>query len=206
MWYASQKRAHWETSPVKSGVPTRLCELKQGFKDYRHLSVPLEPWATNVQFFSPTPLSRQYRYNRRINHCFEVSKRRFHADMKYEMIVFMFSCDKHGFISLLLVYSITNQYNYEGDYLIEIRTLSLFEDHVICRYIYLARWERFMRYVLSSILVPFVLQYWAANVLMVRHMYNIVSNTGKLWHQQKKRTASLLAQSCIRICLKYDER
>ena len=83
MWYASQKRAHWETSPVKSGVPISLCELKQGFKGYRHLSVPLELWATNVQFFSLTPLSRQYRYNRRINHCFEESKRRFHADMKW---------------------------------------------------------------------------------------------------------------------------
>ena len=73
-----QKRAHWKTSPVKIGVPIRLCELKQGFKDYRHLSVPSELWAANLQFFCLTPLSRQYRYNRRINHCFEVSKCRFH--------------------------------------------------------------------------------------------------------------------------------
>ena len=73
-----QKRAHWKTSPVKIGVPIRLCELKRGFKDYRHLSVPSELWAANLQFFCLTPLSRQYRYNRRINHCFEVSKCRFH--------------------------------------------------------------------------------------------------------------------------------
>ena len=73
-----QKRAHWKTSPVKIGVPIRLCELKQGFKDYRHLSVPSELWAANLQFFCLTPLTRQYRYNRRINHCFEVSKCRFH--------------------------------------------------------------------------------------------------------------------------------
>ena len=75
-----QKRAHWKTSPVKIGVPIRLCELKQGFKDYRHLSVPSELWAANLQFFCLTPLSRQYRYNRRINHCFEVSKCRFHRE------------------------------------------------------------------------------------------------------------------------------
>ena len=30
-----QKRAHWKTSPVKSGVPIRLCEQKRSFKDYR---------------------------------------------------------------------------------------------------------------------------------------------------------------------------
>ena len=76
--FSLQKRAHWKTSPVKIGVPIRLCELKQGFKDYRHLSVPSELWAANLQFFCLTPLSRQYRYNRRINHCFEVSKCRFH--------------------------------------------------------------------------------------------------------------------------------
>ena len=30
-----QKRAHWKTSPVKSGVPIRLWEQKRGLKDYR---------------------------------------------------------------------------------------------------------------------------------------------------------------------------
>ena len=30
-----QKRAHWKTLPVKSGVAIRLCEQKRGFKDYR---------------------------------------------------------------------------------------------------------------------------------------------------------------------------
>ena len=38
-------------SPMKSWVPIRLCELKQGFKDYCHLLVPSELSAVNLHCF-----------------------------------------------------------------------------------------------------------------------------------------------------------
>ena len=58
--YDDQKRAHWKTSPVKSGVPIRLCEQKRGFKDYRRFRSLMNFIAVN---YSHT-FKRQCRNNR----------------------------------------------------------------------------------------------------------------------------------------------
>ena len=55
-----QKRAHWKTSPVKSGVPIRLCEQKRSFKDYRRFRSLMNFIAVN---YSHT-FKRQCRNNR----------------------------------------------------------------------------------------------------------------------------------------------
>ena len=55
-----QKRAHWKTSPVKSGVPIRLCEQKWSFKDYRRFRSLMNFIAVN---YSHT-FKRQCRNNR----------------------------------------------------------------------------------------------------------------------------------------------
>ena len=57
---ALQKRAHWKTSPVKSGVPIRLCEQKRSFKDYRRFWSLMNFIAVN---YSHT-FKRQCRNNR----------------------------------------------------------------------------------------------------------------------------------------------
>ena len=62
-----QKRAHWKTSPVKSGVPIRLWEQKRGFKDYRRFWSLMNFIAVN---YSHT-FKRQCRNNRVGCHCFK---------------------------------------------------------------------------------------------------------------------------------------
>ena len=63
-----QKRAHWKTSPVKSGVPIRLCEQKRSFKDYRRFRSLMNFIAVN---YSHT-FKKQCRNNRSRLPLFEV--------------------------------------------------------------------------------------------------------------------------------------
>ena len=76
-------KSHYRNVPIEKRRPWKL-GYPLGFASSNKVSKTTAIFRCRqiserrISNFSLTPLSRQYRYNRRINHCFEVSKCRFH--------------------------------------------------------------------------------------------------------------------------------
>ena len=79
----TQDAEHYRNAPIEKRRPWKL-GYPLGFASSNKVSKTTAIFRCRqiserrISNFSLTPLSRQYRYNRRINHCFEVSKCRFH--------------------------------------------------------------------------------------------------------------------------------